>query len=741
MKSHRLIVVVILIVAALACARTGKETLPTVTPVPSTPTATAPPTSPGATATPTETQPPEISMRQRLLRATVQIHALVKENDRFTPVWTGSGTIVSPQGLILTNAHVATSYGGDQTLDALGVAITARSDEPPPLKYLARVLFIDYQLDLAVIQIITDMSGTPIDLEALQLYHVDLGDSNDLELGDLLNILGYPGVGGETITFSEGVVSGFIRERGVDGRAWIKTDSMIAPGNSGGLGANQQGELVGVPTLMGESGFINALRPINLARALVEAARLNIGASTGAEDSGSPPVDAPRFENLVFAPGVTEQDQPTQIVQQIPAGAQEIYLFWDYDNMLNGLAWEARWYHEDAFLEAYSWPVSPWGGGERGTWWVNLYSPEPLDEGTYRVELYVAGEMAAEVSVTVGGALSGPALTNLTFAPEVSAAGAPVDPGFLLPAGGDEVYAFFDYARMEDGLSWRYAWSYQGETIAEEDATWAGGPAGSTYVPLTTGSALEPGVYRLRCFVEARLVALAELTIAGTPSEPPFGPITFATGLDDAGRAVDADTAFPAGIEELFYTTEYAGMQDGIHVAERWLLNDEEIFSFSFVWDRGTGGVHSGSLYRTRGAPLPDGTYTLELYVGGERVQAATATIGSGAPPPTPTLSPEGLRILGYILDADTGRGIPGAGYIVLEPGITINSWDGSDAQIYTWAETDANGYFELPLPLERGQQYSILAGAEGYMPVGQDNVPIGNEPSPLEVEVLLQQQ
>jgi hypothetical protein len=111
------------------------------------------------------------------------------------------------------------------------------------------------------------------------------------------------------------------------------------------------------------------------------------------------------------------------------------------------------------------------------------------------------------------------------------------------------------------------------------------------------------------------------------------------------------------------------------------------------------------------------------------------------APTLTPPPPAKGLFIQGTILDADTGRGIPGAAYIVLNPGITVDSWDGSDDQGYAWAQADANGYFELPRPLERNQRYSIIIWAEGYLPAGGDDILVSDEPSPLQVEITLQRE
>jgi len=58
------------------------------------------------------------------------------------PAWTGSGTMVHPSGIILTNCHVANPRAMGMPAppaDALAVAITQRSDEPPALSYLAQM--------------------------------------------------------------------------------------------------------------------------------------------------------------------------------------------------------------------------------------------------------------------------------------------------------------------------------------------------------------------------------------------------------------------------------------------------------------------------------------------------------------------------------------------------------------------------------------------------------------------------
>jgi len=776
----RLLIVSLVFLSMLSCRPSGPDELPTVTPVPPTevPPTEVPPTAtiiPAADETPAPTSMPEPDDRQvrrNLLRSTVQIIALAESGGRLQPLWTGSGSILTPDGLILTNAHVVSDPDPARQPDAIGVALTVRSDEVPELKYLAETWDIDTGLDLAVIQIVSDLDGRPIDKEELNLNHVSMGDSDVLELGDLIRILGYPGIGGETITFTEGSVSGFTREPGVEGRAWVKTDATIAGGNSGGLGANLDGQIVGIPTQVGYGGadryadcryladtngdgvineddncipvggFVNSLRPINLAKSLVEAARTGIAPKPPQEPGPStPPAGESRFYNLVFAPDVNDNNQPTQIVSQLPSGATDIYAFWSYEGMADGMTWEARWYREGEFIEGASQPPQPWRGGEQGGWWVSIYNTSGLSDGTYRVELYVEEKLLIEGTIPVGGADTGPTITNLIFSEGVTDDDQPTNPSYLLPSGISEAYAFFDYESMRDGLPWSRTWYYEGEQIASGSGTWDEGTRGSTWVGLTADTPLDPGTYRLELFVEERLVAASDFTVAGTQAQEAIGPIIFASGVDAQGNPVNPSTSFPSGLSELYFFCEYAGMQDGMSFDEKWLINGEELVTFNIVWEMGASGTYYDSIYRTSGEPLLDGEYALELYVEGQLVQQGMAVVGTGTPPPTPSPPTEGLYIEGYIIDADTGRGIPGALYVVLNPGVTLDGWDGSEEQIYTAAETDANGYFELPLPLERGQSYSLIVWAEGYRPTGGDNVAVGDEPSPLEVEITLQRE
>jgi S1-C subfamily serine protease len=182
----------------------------------------------------------------------------------------GSGSVVSSTGLILTNAHVVSSGVSGPAL-LVEVRVTVSPDQAAQSAYLARVTHLDARRDLAALQIVADATGRPVSVQ--NLTALEVGDSDDLTLGDDLAVLGYPQSGGETITYTAGRVSGFVGEnlRGA-GRAFIKTDAKFSSGSSGGAALDEQGRLVGIPTAIAfdRTGGVpqesqNYVRPVALA--------------------------------------------------------------------------------------------------------------------------------------------------------------------------------------------------------------------------------------------------------------------------------------------------------------------------------------------------------------------------------------------------------------------------------------------------------------------------------------------
>ncbi|MDP8921507.1 MAG: trypsin-like peptidase domain-containing protein [Chloroflexota bacterium] len=189
----------------------------------------------------------------------------------------GSGTVVSTRGHVLTNYHVVVDEltgrlvngGADVT-----IAVPERESEPAQPKYRARVVEADPQLDLALLRIDRLLDGRPAPPD-LGLTPVPVGNSDTVQIGDTLTIIGYPGLGGSSLTVTRGIMSGTYRLPNDPG-TFIKTDTEISPGNSGGTAINAEGELIGIPTAgrftRDTVGKLGLLRPVNQAKALIDKA-------------------------------------------------------------------------------------------------------------------------------------------------------------------------------------------------------------------------------------------------------------------------------------------------------------------------------------------------------------------------------------------------------------------------------------------------------------------------------------
>jgi serine protease Do len=134
----------------------------------------------------------------------------------------GSGVIVSKEGHIITNHHV---IAGQQK-----IRITLHSGKT----YDASLIGEDSLLDIAVIKIDSDETFTPL----------KLGDSSQVEVGQLVFAVGNPFGLGETVT--QGIVSAKERSLSDNQRNLLQTDAAINPGNSGGPLVNITGEIIGI---------------------------------------------------------------------------------------------------------------------------------------------------------------------------------------------------------------------------------------------------------------------------------------------------------------------------------------------------------------------------------------------------------------------------------------------------------------------------------------------------------------
>lgn len=199
--------------------------------------------------------------------------------------YSGSGSIISRDGLILSNAHVAqptapglAEYYGDSGIDDpryVLVALVEGSDAAP--EYRARPVEVDGLKEAAVVRIYATADGDRVRRTDLDLPTMALGDSDDLESGDDVTVLGFPGISGSSrLTVTKGVISTFIDRDDLGPRSEIDTEARIAPGNSGGAAIDNDARIIGTPSaLFGERNSTvvsGRIRPINLVLDLIEAA-------------------------------------------------------------------------------------------------------------------------------------------------------------------------------------------------------------------------------------------------------------------------------------------------------------------------------------------------------------------------------------------------------------------------------------------------------------------------------------
>ena len=167
----------------------------------------------------------------------------------------GSGVLVAPSGVVVTANHVI------READQITVVLADRRE------FEAELLLADEGTDLAVLR---------IEIEGEALPYLELRDSDDVEVGDIVLAIGNPFGVGQTVT--SGIVSALSRT-GVgtsDYQFFIQTDAAINPGNSGGALIGLDGRLVGINTAIysrsGGSHGVGFAIPANMVNSVVRGA-------------------------------------------------------------------------------------------------------------------------------------------------------------------------------------------------------------------------------------------------------------------------------------------------------------------------------------------------------------------------------------------------------------------------------------------------------------------------------------
>lgn len=448
----------------------------------------------------------ERAARQRALLATVQVIVPDSDGNLFSA---GSGTVLDAEkGLILTNYHVMGDVARGRLYNDDGLAVIGVNPPSlrgtPILKFYARLVEGEPDVDLAVLEIVAPFDDPRSALPAnLGLTDVERGASRELGIGDNVYVLGFPGLGGDTVTYTQGIVSGFLDDNRDGVEEWIKTDAEVNRGNSGGLAVNEAGEFIGVPsagnTEAETAGKISLIRPGDMALTYYDA--WTLGPARPRQQGNRAEVTS-----VEFGDGINRNGTVRGSAARFDSGLRELYAAFEYRNVPRAGEMTMRWFNNGVSVAT---GTIDRGRSETGSDWVSLNSGDDdrgLADGLYELELLVDGVQLYRGGVVVGraGQASAVQLGLFAFALGVDDAGAPISPARHF-SSVQEIYAVFTAKGLRDGVVLRSVWSFEGEPVLDEEGPWNGGDVDIAWLSITHSDGLPIGNYELEIYIEGQL--------------------------------------------------------------------------------------------------------------------------------------------------------------------------------------------------------------------------------------------
>ena len=470
------------------------------------------------------------------------------------------------------------------------------------------MLRADQELDLALLKITAFMESKDPLPQALGLVTMDVADSDALNIGDELDVIGFPGIGGDTVTYTEGTVAGFLDEDRNGIFEWIKTDAEVNHGNSGGLAVNGEGLMVGVPTAgvsdSEAAGKISLIRPINMAMPLV-----NLSApvqSSTCRSTDKHPQGA-TIDTLVFAESVDRNDEPEGVGSSFDSGLKAVYAVFDFDRFKNGREFKFTWYLDGEQLFE---DTADWDAGARGSYWVNVFNDEVLPDGLYTLELQYDDVLLACGSFALGQG-TGTSTATAKIGPLTFSSGQeddqPIDEGTQFSSGTEEIFAFFDYSGMTDGAEVRQVWTIDGEDGLDTTDAWNAGAAGSYWISVNSSDGLPDGQYELELSVDGKVAQTGQFSIGG--GDQPIAD----EGVTVTGTVVDANRK-SRSIEEAMVIFLYPGTD-----IDEWASTQDQDQVFS------TGLTDADGWFQLSEPVMPGETYPVIVLAEGYRPVAEQA--------------------------------------------------------------------------------------------------------------------
>jgi hypothetical protein len=475
--------------------------------------------APGFRPAQAQTGSPTVDRREgltRALKATVLVLALDNNGNLVT---NGSGTVLDAErGIILTNYHVMGARETQQLYSELGLAVIGvmppNLKGAPILRYMAQVAAADSELDLAVLRISGIFDDPHAGLPAnLGLTAIPRADSDELMIGDTLYVIGYPGIGGNTVTMSAGLVSGFLDEDNDGLFEWIKTDAEVNRGNSGGLAVNDQWQFIGVPSRgfseIETAGKISLVRTGNVALRFYDAALMRQATATTQ--------DGPRVSSVTFGSALNRGNEVIEPQTHFASGLTNLYASFVYGGFRNGADFETVWYRERRQIGVDRFA---WDEGESGRSWVTLHDAGGLVDGLYELELLFDNRPLYRGSVTVGALTQPPCrFGEITFATHIGDNGQPLGAGRRF-GSQPIIYAVFSVTSIGNGAPWQAIWYYEGHRIADRAKIWDAGAVSSQWVSLAQADGLPAGRYKLELYCNTVLQQQGEFEIVAATNSP-----------------------------------------------------------------------------------------------------------------------------------------------------------------------------------------------------------------------------
>lgn len=684
----------------------------------------------------------------RIKRATVFIYQTKSLDDNLVIKCVSTGTLISADGLIITNAHGVVA--GDQCDgDNLIVSLNVDLSEPPIPKYRAEIARADEGLDIALLRIARELDGRLIAKGELPILpFVNVGDSEAVSIDDNLIVAGYPDLGNRPVAITRGTVTAFIAEPTGGSRTWFKTRAEIPGTMSGGGAYNTEGQLIGIPTnaplrrpataancrfiddtnrdgLINSSDscvptgdFISTIRPISLAQSLIRGARLGLDIEIESAESEAPPINPPRVSRLFFAPSLQGR-MPSTVVGSMPANTRSLYLFFDYNNMTAETVYEMRVTLDGIPNTVFSLPPVRWSGGRRGLWYIGGRE-QAWANGAYEFTLLLNGANAGSQQILVGGGAANTGhFSDIVFG-TLDRDGTLVGNGSILPLGSI-AFARFLYANMAAGTPWSAIWYYAGGEVARTTDAWREDSHGATVISLAPANGLLPGRYRLELYIAGALSATSDFVVAGQQGSPLpeiFGNVRY-TSADNpvAARTAPAASSFPASTAFLFALFDWQQIAAGTPWTLRWLVDDQAFFQTTMPWM----SVNAGNDFTVSLLNPLGGNYRLQLLVNNLLLVEEEATVGIGQLPIDRFAELEGTILSGRVIDAATRSGIPSVTIVLISEDYAASEFEWTQEQVVALATTDRNGAFQFARPLAFDTPYSVVIEADGYIPHAAD--------------------